>query len=85
MSEQGWVSHCADGSESLDGSGVKILRIKNQMGEPDVIECDGLRYLPERTCKVEFPDDMRMCSVCHFYINENSLYCSHCGSKVVVS
>lgn len=37
-----------DGSVSLDGSGVKILRMLDPQGEPDVIECDGRRYVPEQ-------------------------------------
>lgn len=38
----------SDGTISLDGSGVKILRLLEPQGEPDVIECDGRRYVPER-------------------------------------
>lgn len=49
--EQGWVVFNTDGTVSLDGSGVKILRLLEPQGEPDIIECDGMRYMPERTCK----------------------------------
>ena len=52
MSGKEWISHCIDGSESLDGSGVKILRLLEPQGNPEIIECDGVNYVPERTCKV---------------------------------
>ncbi len=42
------IKYNKDGSVSLDGSGVKILRLLEPQGEPDVIECDGVRYVPER-------------------------------------
>lgn len=42
------IKYNKDGSVSLDGSGVKILRLLEPQGEPDVIECDGRRYVPER-------------------------------------
>ncbi len=42
------IKYNKDGSISLDGSGVKILRLLEPQGEPDVIECDGVRYVPER-------------------------------------
>ena len=40
------IKYNKDGSVSLDGSGVKILRLLDPQGEPDVIECDGVRYMP---------------------------------------
>jgi len=40
-------------------------------------------YVAERECEVEYPDDMRMCSLCHYYIGPNDLYCGHCGARVV--
>lgn len=43
------IKYNKDGSISLDGSGVKILRLLEPQCEPDVIECDGRRYVPERT------------------------------------
>lgn len=46
------IKYNKDGSISLDGSGVKILRLLEPQGEPDVIECDGMRYVPERTCEI---------------------------------
>ncbi len=46
----------SDGTISLDGSGVKILRLLEPQGEPDVIECDGRRYVPEQTCRADYPD-----------------------------
>lgn len=42
------IKYNKDGSISLDGSGVKILRLLESQGEPDVIECDGIRHVPER-------------------------------------
>lgn len=42
------IKYNKDGSVSLDGSGVKILRLLEPQGEPNVIECDGVRYVPER-------------------------------------
>lgn len=42
------IKYNKDGSISLDGSGVKILRLLEPQGEPDVIECDGMRCVPER-------------------------------------
>lgn len=42
------IKYNKDGSVSLDGSGVKILRLLDPQGEPDVIECDGIRYVPEQ-------------------------------------
>lgn len=42
------IKYNKDGSISLDGSGVKILRLLDPQGEPDVIECDGVRYVPEQ-------------------------------------
>ena len=73
----------SDGTISLDGSGVKILRLLEPQGEPDVIECDGVRYMPQRTCHVEYPDDARMCSICAYHIGLHDLFCRHCGAKVV--
>lgn len=40
------IKYNKDGSVSLDGSGVKILRLLEPQGEPDIIECDGWRYMP---------------------------------------
>lgn len=37
----------------------------------------------ERTCRVEYPDDARMCSECHYYVGPHHLYCPHCGARVV--
>lgn len=37
----------------------------------------------ERTCRVEYPEDVRMCSECCYYVGPNNLYCAHCGAKVV--
>lgn len=45
------IKYNKDGSVSLDGSGVKILRLLEPQGEPDVIECDGVRYVPEQRCE----------------------------------
>lgn len=39
------IKYNKDGSISLDGSGVKILRLLEPQGEPDVIECDGTSYV----------------------------------------
>lgn len=57
------IKYNKDGSISLDGSGVKILRLLEPQGEPDVIECDGRRYMPEQTCRVEYPDYERLSQV----------------------
>lgn len=85
------VKYNKDGSVSLDGSGVKILRLLEPQGEPDVIECDGRRYVPERTCHLEpipyCPGDYEgmRCSVCKIAdidMGEGS-YCAGCGAKVV--
>lgn len=37
----------------------------------------------ERTCTVEYPDDARMCSRCGYHVDRSSLFCKHCGAKVV--
>lgn len=85
-----------DGSISLDGSGVKILRLLDPQGEPDVIECDGIRYTPEQTCKIEQTGCATgICSSCGIEFNASVVtndppdyvtsarYCPNCGAKVV--
>lgn len=61
----------SDGTISLDGSGVKILRLLEPQGEPDAIECDGRRYTPEQTCMMVYSGDpktpentCRQCTAC---------------------
>lgn len=85
------IKYNKDGSISLDGSGVKILRLLDPQGEPDVIECDGVRYVPERMCHLEpipyWPGDYEgmRCSVCKTADLDMGVgsYCSVCGAKVV--
>mgnify|MGYP001025734575 CR=1 FL=1 len=36
--------------QTIDGSHRKVLRLVERMGEPDVIECDGVTYVPQQTC-----------------------------------
>ena len=43
---------------------------------------DGRAWEPVRECRVEYPEDARMCSECHYYIGPNNVYCGHCGAKV---
>lgn len=86
----------SDGTISLDGSGVKILRLLDPQGDPDVIECDGMRYVPERTCKMvpmwNEPDAngyiVCECDICGWradYAADSDPvgWCAGCGSKVV--
>lgn len=75
----------------------KILRLLDPQGEPDVIECDGKRYVPERTCKINRSVSQRegypslvtyTCSACgRNYLSadmpERGEYCKSCGAKVV--
>lgn len=75
------IKYNKDGSVSLDGSGVKILRLLDPQGEPDVIECDGRRYVPERTCKMVYSGDpktpentCRQCTACGAFEISNEFY-----------
>lgn len=91
------IKYNKDGSVSLDGSGVKILRLLEPQGEPDVIECDGMRYVPERTCRYTwclFGDledplgcyqawDCSCCGEVSEYLEDVPSYCPNCGAKVV--
>lgn len=85
--EQGWVVFNTDGTVSLDGSGVKILRLLEPQGEPDIIECDGMRYMPERTCKwtPEYDGEFYAteCGAKVFWEGETPPKCMYCGAKVV--
>lgn len=76
------IKYNKDGSVSLDGSGVKILRLLEPQGEPDVIECDGMRYVPERTCNRVLMDitgnkPYRKVAVS---LNDTCNGCSECGA-----
>lgn len=88
------IKYNKDGSVSLDGSGVKILRLLEPQGEPDVIECDGARYVPERTCHVKVrpgdnhTDVCESCDQCNFgwhrsIYDKPFLHCPNCRAKVV--
>lgn len=82
-----------DGSISLDGSGVKILRLLDPQGEPDVIECDGMRYVPERTTRrvnskeafdiTDGGEEYDACCLCARKLYVEDEFCSGCGAKVV--
>lgn len=61
------IKYNKDGSISLDGSGVKILRLLEPQGEPDVIECDGMRYVPERTCRADYPYEQLSQVICDMW------------------
>lgn len=74
------------------------LTICADCGVPDAIECDGMRYVPERTCAIEanhgahgseprFDGDVwtmyYVCSECHLPVSPQDCYCRHCGRRVV--
>lgn len=87
------IKYNKDGSVSLDGSGVKILRLLEPQGEPDVIECDGMRYVPERTTKrvnskdafgiTDCGEEYDACFLCARKLYIEDEFCSGCGAKVV--
>lgn len=64
-----------DGSISLDGSGVKILRLLDPQGEPDVIECDGMRYVPEQ--RYQLLEEVARDMYAALHINE------HCSMEFI--
>ncbi len=74
------------------------LTIRDDCGAPEAIECDGMRYVPERTCAIEanhgahgseprFDGDVwtmyYVCSECHLPVSPQDCYCRHCGRRVV--
>lgn len=84
-------------SESMMPGQPKILRLLEPQGEPEIIECDGKRYLPKLTCSVL---DMRKshdwyderdpiyhyslscgCVIEHMY-PEPPRFCPGCGAEV---
>ena len=58
-----------------------ILRIARPMGKPDIIECDGMRYVPLRTAHIDFFEGDEFCTACKNYVDMRDTFCRHCGAK----
>lgn len=62
------------------GNELKVLRILEPQGDPDVVECDGRRYLRrERFRPVWFEGDY-LCSRCYGYVARDDAFCRTCGA-----
>lgn len=67
------------------GGELKVLRILEPQGEPDVVECDGRRYLKrERYRPVWFEGDY-LCSRCYGYVSQGDSFCRSCGAAADVA
>lgn len=65
----------------MDQKVTHILRIARPMGKPDIIECDGLRYVPLRLAHIDFFEGDEFCTRCKNYVDMRDSFCRHCGAK----
>lgn len=90
------MSDCS--RHAFDVPQTKRLRLLEPQGNPDVIECDGVEYVPKRTCEMNpNPDyDFVACSVCGYEEEKLLLFpcdgrlqeydgnfCPNCGAQVI--
>lgn len=65
----------------MDQKVTHILRIARPMGKPDIIECDGLRYVPLRLAHIDFFEGDEFCTRCKNYVDMRDGFFRHCGAK----
>lgn len=64
-----------------DGLDLKSITIpvQHENGESEV-----LRFVRERTCHRAIKPNCMVCSECHYVLNDEWLYCPHCGARIEV-
>lgn len=65
----------------MDQERLSILRIVAPMGHPDIIECDGARYVEQHTAHIDFFEGDTFCTRCKNYVDVRDTYFKHCGAK----
>lgn len=59
---------------------LKVLRLLDPHGEPDIVECDGRRYLKRAEFEPRWFEGDYLCSRCYGYVGRDDSFCRTCGA-----
>lgn len=59
---------------------LKVLRLLDPQGEPDIVECDGRRYLKRDRFEPRWFEGDYLCSRCYGYVGRDDAFCRTCGA-----
>ena len=60
---------------------LKVLRIVDPQGEPDIVECDGRAYVRREAFEPRWFEGGYLCSRCYGDVGPRDAFCRTCGAS----